>query len=220
MAACIGHKSVIAALARGQQLLPDMAFSPPLFCCLTRLCLQCLTCQVLLSEDAKRNARQRGAGQEISPSRERSPWRVSRGRLCWRGCERTELVVDCRGCSDVVTAAWGRPSCPAACCAAPRPLQALLGGVGNVLEVLRAEGVPAPTVRGVAWACLRSVPGLGSALGHPLLGGGAPVPCGASRCGTAASFPCSASPCLCLSLPPAVPLPRCPRDAGTSMVSC
>lgn len=41
-------------------------------------------------------------------------------------------------------------------------LQALLGGVGNVLEVLRAEGVPAPTVRGVAWACLRCVPGHGS----------------------------------------------------------
>lgn len=45
-------------------------------------------------------------------------------------------------------------------------LQALLGGVGNVLEVLRAEGVPAPTVRGVAWACLRWVPGArGACLG-------------------------------------------------------
>ncbi|KAL4420012.1 hypothetical protein ABPG75_007110 [Micractinium tetrahymenae] len=66
---------------------------------------------VLLSEDAKRTARRRGPGQEISPSREGSPWR------------------------------------------------ALLGGVGNVLEVLRAEGVPAPTVRGVAWACLRYIDG-------------------------------------------------------------
>ncbi|KAL4419268.1 hypothetical protein ABPG77_004826 [Micractinium sp. CCAP 211/92] len=39
------------------------------------------------------------------------------------------------------------------------PWRALLGGVGNVLEVLRAEGVPAPTVRGVAWACLRYIDG-------------------------------------------------------------
>lgn len=44
---------------------------------------------------------------------------------------------------------------PAPCTHAPHQLQALLGGVSNVLEALRAEGVPAPAVRAVAWACLR-----------------------------------------------------------------
>ena len=34
-------------------------------------------------------------------------------------------------------------------------MQALLGGVTNLLETLRAAGVPPPAVRAVAWACLR-----------------------------------------------------------------
>ena len=33
--------------------------------------------------------------------------------------------------------------------------QALVGGISNVLIVLRSQGVPPPTVRAVAWACLR-----------------------------------------------------------------
>jgi hypothetical protein len=37
--------------------------------------------------------------------------------------------------------------------------QALVGGISNVLEALRAEGVPAPAVRAVAWACLRFIDG-------------------------------------------------------------
>jgi myosin-5 len=41
--------------------------------------------------------------------------------------------------------------------AAQSPWRALLGGVSNVLESLRAEGVPAPAVRAVAWACLRYI---------------------------------------------------------------
>ncbi|KAI7836877.1 hypothetical protein COHA_009277 [Chlorella ohadii] len=41
--------------------------------------------------------------------------------------------------------------------AAQSPWRALLGGVSNVLEALRAEGVPAPAVRAVAWACLRFI---------------------------------------------------------------
>ncbi|KAI3425379.1 hypothetical protein D9Q98_009143 [Chlorella vulgaris] len=39
------------------------------------------------------------------------------------------------------------------------PWQALLGSVSNVLDTLRVEGVPAPAVRAVAWACLRYIDG-------------------------------------------------------------
>lgn len=46
------------------------------------------------------------------------------------------------------------------CLAAISPVpQALLGGISNVLEALRAEGVPAAAVRAVACACLRFVDG-------------------------------------------------------------
>ncbi|PSC74954.1 Myosin-J heavy chain isoform A [Micractinium conductrix] len=37
------------------------------------------------------------------------------------------------------------------------PWQSLLGGVSNVLASLRSEGVPAPTVRALAWGCLRYI---------------------------------------------------------------
>lgn len=98
---------------------------------------------LLLSEDAKRSARRRSVGRAaLAPVANGTP----------------------KGGTPPCPPNVGSPASPADVelshmGAAERHWRAILGGIANIVEVLREQGVPAAAVRAVVWATLRYIDG-------------------------------------------------------------